>query len=289
MKISVIIINYNTDDLTVQAVNSIFQNTKESSFDIEIIVVDNNSKMTNLDKRLLSFKNLQFYQLKENIGFGRANNVGFSKSTGDYIFLLNSDAYLIDNETLEVFIAYLKSHQNVACVSGNLITEKNELNISYGNFLKVDRILHDYGFKKFSKPYFEENLSTSKLCRFTSPTKVDYLTAAALLIKREVIEKLGLFDPKYFMYYEDMDLCFRFAKNGYFSVILPSVKIVHIGGQSGLNSTESNVSLNNQIQYSKMLFLRNQTNNFHAYFLYFLIKTMPYYFRIKNKLKVLLK
>jgi GT2 family glycosyltransferase len=107
------------------------------------------------------------------------------------------------------------------------------------------------------------------------------------MIKREVIEELGLFDPKYFMYYEDMDLCYRYKKNGYFSVILPSVTFVHIGGQSGLYSEKNNKFLNKHIQYSKFLFLKSQTNFFNAYFLFFLIKVMPYYFRISKKLKVM--
>ena len=96
--ISIIIINYNTDALTLQAVASVFKYVKEIAF--EIIVVDNNSNETRLESDLATYPNTYFYRLEKNIGFGKANNYGYSKSSGKYIFLLNSDSYLINENTL---------------------------------------------------------------------------------------------------------------------------------------------------------------------------------------------
>lgn len=281
--VSIIIINYNTDVLTLQAIGSVFKYVKEIPF--EIIVVDNNSKETKLGSDLASYPNTYFYKLEKNIGFGNANNYGYSKSKGKYVFLFNSDAYLINENTLPTFIEYLENHKNVGCVGGNLVTANGEPNISYGNFLSVEKTLHDYGIKKADKDHFNANLATSRLCAFTKPTAVDYLTAAAMMIKRELIEELGLFDARYFMYFEDMDLCFRYKKKGYLSVVLPSVKIVHIGGQSGLNTSQNNVFLNKEIHRSKYLFLQNVTNGLTAYTLFKLGKIVPVFTRIKRKLK----
>lgn len=282
-QVSFIIINYNTDVLTLQSVASVFRFVKEIAF--EIIVVDNNSKETKLATTLSGFKNTSFYALDKNIGFGKANNYGYSKSSGDYIFLLNSDAYLIDENTIPTFIDYLENHKNVGCVGGNLVTANGEPNISYGNFLSIERMLHDYGIKNATSEHFYANLATSSPCCFNEPTPVDYLTAAAMMLKRELIEKFGLFDARYFIYFEDMDLCFRYKKKGYLSVVLPSVKIVHIGGQSGLNTTQNNFYLNKEIQRSKYLFLQNVTNEPTAYFLFLLGKMVSIYRRGKRKLK----
>lgn len=283
MQISFIIINYNTDVLTLQAVASILRYAKDIAF--EIIVVDNNSKETRLGKDLASYPNTTFYALETNLGFGKANNYGYSKSKGQYIFLLNSDSYLINANTVSSFIDYLENNNEVGCVGGNLVTANGEPNISYGNFLSVEKTLHDYGIKKADKDYFNTNLATSRQCTFTEPTSVDYLTAAAMMIKRELIEKLGLFDARYFMYFEDMDLCFRYNKKGYTSVVLPYIKIVHIGGQSGLNVSQNNVFLNQEIQRSKYLFLQNVTNRPTAYALFQLGRIISILSRIKRKLK----
>ncbi len=283
IEVSIIIINYNTDELTIQAVESVLKYVKDISF--EIIVVDNDSKETKLASALSAFQNTHFYPLDSNIGFGNANNFGYSKSKGDFIFLLNSDAFLIAEDTIPSFIDYLENNKNVGCVGGNLVSEKGETNISYGNFLSIEKTLHDYGIKKARSEHFYATLATSRQCCFNEPTPVDYLTAAAIMLKRELIEKLGLFDPRYFMYFEDMDLCFRYQKNGYLCVLLPDVKIVHIGGQSGLASFQNNTFLNKQIQYSKYLFLQNVSTLPTAYFLFLVGKMVSIYRRVKRKIK----
>lgn len=206
----------------MKAIKSVFKFSK--GFDFEIIIIDNNSKDSNLETLLRRFENTFFYTLNKNIGFGKANNFGFEKCKGDFIFLLNSDAYLIEENTLGTLVEYLETHDNVACVGGNLVTEDGRPNISHGKFLSIDRLLFDYGLKKVSEEYFKNNLVTASSCGFKIPTPVDHLTGAAVMIKRSVIEKLGLFDTNYFMYLEDMELCFRFKKHGYLSVILPDVK-----------------------------------------------------------------
>lgn len=280
--VSIIIINYNTDVLTLQAVTSVFMYLKDISF--EIIVIDNNSDETTLGDNLALYPDTYFYALDKNIGFGKANNYGYSKSKGNYIFLLNSDAYLVSEKTMSTFINYLANHKDVGCVGGNLVTASGEANISYGNFLSIEKMLHDYGLKRVSEDRYLNLLGTSKKCDFNKPTVVDYLTAAAVMIKREVIEKIGLFDERYFMYFEDMDLCFRYKKKGYSSVIIPSVKIVHIGGQSGLSNSQKNLALQKEIQRSKYIFLQKITNKPTAYMLFQLGKVVPAYTKIIRKI-----
>src|SRR5690606_8514198 len=116
-----------------------------------------------------------------------------------------------------------------------LITEERKPNISFGNFLTIEKMKVDLGIIKRTKNYYESKLATAKVCNFNYPQSVNYLTAAAIMIKRNVIETLGLFDEQYFMYFEDMELGYRYKLNGFDSVLLPEIEIVHLGGRSGIH------------------------------------------------------
>jgi len=285
MDLSIIIINFNTDNLTLQAIHSV----KRFYLDIkyEIIVIDNGSNKTNLTKLLKKYDNIYLYKLKKNIGFGKANNYAFSNSKGKYIFLFNSDAYLIERNTLSIMKEYLRLNNKVGIVGANLLTSNLTPNISYGNFLKPERVLYNYGLKSVSEKYFKENLATAKFCDFKKTTEVDYLTGAAIMIKRELIEKYGLFDPKYFMYLEDMDLAYKYKYFSYKSVILPDAKIVHIGGQSRKGNKKISKKIYKEIEYSKFLFVKKSTNIFIVTIFYFLGKFIDFEKRvIKKTIKV---
>lgn len=282
IQVSVIIVNYNTTELVLQAIESIKEYVKDTA--CEIIVVDNDSEDKSIKASLVNEPDVKLICLEENKGFGIANNVGFKESEGKYIFLLNSDAYLIEKDTVSKMIKYLENHDDVGCVGSNLIDSNGMPNISYGNFLSVEKVLHDFGLRIKTYDYYQANLVTAKVCDVNEPTYVDYVSGASMMIKRSVIDNLGLFNPKYFMYFEDQDLCFRYLKNGYKSVILPDAKIVHIGGQSGIKSTTSNPKLQSQIAFSKYLFLLNVTNNLTALSLYIYGKLYSFNKKVWKKL-----
>lgn len=256
MDVSIIIVNFNTDELTIQAVESVFAYAKVIVF--EIIVVDNNSTRTNLTQLLAFHKNIAFIPLKENIGFGKANNLGYELSKGKYVFLLNSDAYLIDDSLSELF-KFMEDIVNVdvACCSPNLIDCNGNPNLCYGNFLSKDKILLDLGLKKINSIVNIDKLDISKRCDLNTNTAVDYLSGAAIMIRRSVIEKHGLFNPNYFMYYEDMDLCFKYHCQGFKSILMPDLKMVHMGGQSWAKNEFGTLKSMQIISYSRYLFSKN--------------------------------
>lgn len=284
MDISIIIINYNTEKLTEEAVKSVLNFSENLS--IEIIVVDNGSKKSNLQVSLSKYNRVYYFNLKKNIGFGKANNFGYTKSKGDYVFLLNSDAYLIEPNSLVKMKNYLKLNDDVGIVGVNLLTPNFKPNISYGNFLTVERVLYNYGLKKINKNYFDEYLATAKFCDFKEPTEVKHLTGAAIMIKRGLIEKIGLFDPDYFMYLEDMDLAYVYKRNGYKSVILPDVNLVHIGGQSRKDDKIISKRILKEVEYSKYLFLKKTTNWLTAIVLFYLGKIITLKRRVFKKIKI---
>lgn len=272
MKLSTIIINYNTDQLTLQAIDSVIKYAAD--FTYEIIVVDNNSKITSL-ATLLNKKpykdKVTFIQLEENLGFGKANNKGAEIAKGEYVFLLNSDAYLIDNSIIRL-IDFMdeKKNKKVACCGPKLINSRGEPNLSYGNFLSRDKLLYDIGLKKIDQRILLEKLSISKTCDFKEIREVDYLSGAALLIRKSVIDKYGLFNPKYFMYFEDMDLCFKYFSNGYKNVLVPDVTMVHIGGQSWTSNEINSYKAFRIIAKSKYIFSKNILNSLEASLFYIL-------------------
>ncbi len=279
--VSFIIVNFNTEELVIKAIASILENCQAIRF--EVIVVDNSSTNTEFRSKLNLIPHVYYWPLGNNVGFGRANNFGFDKSIGDFVFLLNSDAYLLDETTILAMMDFLNENSQVACVGGCLQTEDCNINISFGNFYTPQRAFYDLGLYHCSTDFFHKHLATSLYCSFTKPTAVNYLTAAAIMIKRHVIKELSFFDPDFFMYYEDMELCYRYKKAGYDSVILPQLKIVHLGGQS--ISTLDNNYLNKEIMRSRYLFLRKSNGVFIASFLYSLFLIQRAYYNVRKALR----
>lgn len=232
MDVSVIIVNYNTTELTRQSVASVYAHTRENTF--EVIVVDNASTDDSIMALALQFPHLRLIRNSENKGFGRANNVGIAASTGKYVFLLNSDAYLV-SDAISAFYQFMESaaNANIACCGGALVSQDGSQQISYGNFPSLAEAISSLGLKYFYPSYFTKNLSSGQKVSFARLFTVDYVSGADMFIRRSALEKCGLFDEDFFLYFEETELSFRFRRHGYKCVILPEVQIVHIGGASG--------------------------------------------------------
>ena len=215
--------NYNTRILTAACIDSVFEFSKGVEF--EVILVDNAStdgsrEFFEKDSRIT------YIYLQENCGFGRANNAGLERASGKYIFLLNSDTYLL-NDALKLFFDKMEeSGENVACL-GTLLKDKDGNTIhSYGRFLSAAPL---YKELLFGKPYDRYDPAEWRKGNFF---RADYATGADLFIRRSVISKYGLFDADFFMYYEDAELQSRYARHGCFSYIYDAPQIVHLFSQS---------------------------------------------------------
>lgn len=257
MMLSVIIVNYNTPTQVKEAVSSIYSYITTLTF--EIIVVDNGSVQGSIEEELMSFPEVHLIKSKENLGFGRANNLGFEYAKGDYLFLLNSDAYLIDSFSVPTMIDYLAQHKDVGIVGPNFIKKDGSKNYTYGNLLGLRKMIHDMGYWKIPKCK-EDDYATFKVCDVTTPKVVGYLAAAGIIIKRTMIEKYGLFDPKFFLYFEDMELGWRYSNAGIKSVLLPQSTVIHLGGgSSGTNNPE----ILKHILMSKKYYLKKTLGGFN--------------------------
>lgn len=232
MDVSVIIVNYNTKELTLDCVNSLFTHT--SGVEFEVIIVDNastddSSAWFEVDNRVT------FIRSHENIGFGRANNLGYQHASGKYIFLLNSDTLLLNN-ALKLFFDKMESaSSDIGCLGCLLQGADHQYVHSYADFPKVSDTLYSFVFPQLFGLFGFHNMKMDDPDRRKADPsffEVDYVTGADLFIRRTAIETCGLFDPDFFMYYEDPELQHRYRVNGYRSFIYDAPQIVHLEGCS---------------------------------------------------------
>jgi GT2 family glycosyltransferase len=277
--LSIIIVNFNTPVLTLQAVNSCERYLV--GVDFEIIVVDNGSVRGSIEEGLMSFPEVHLIKSMENLGFGRANNLGFEYANGDYIFLLNSDAYLIDSLSVPAMIDYLEQHKDVGIVGPNFIKKDGSKNYAYGNLLGLRKMINDMGYWKIQRCK-EDDYATFKVCDATTPKAVGYLAAAGIIIKRTMIEKYGLFDPKFFLYFEDMELGWRYSNAGIKSVLLPQSTLIHLGGGS---SGTNNPLILKHILMSKKYYLKKTLGSFNYVWIRLLDLGMSFFKSIKRMFK----
>lgn len=260
--------------ITQNCIESVIKLT--SSINYEIILIDNAST-DGSQEFFRSVNDIKFIESKENLGFGRANNLGYSHSSGKYIFLLNSDTILLNNAVKEFFTEAEKIDNSIACL-GTILKDVNLNNShSFGYFPKI---WSDIYTQSFVLPYNKLLKRNFKKVGFDiTQTKngiVDYITGANLFIRKDIIENLGFFDPSFFMYYEETDLQRKYHSHGFFSKIIETPKIIHLEGASNISYPTFNKIL---IQLtSKLTYFKKWNNNlkFKLYLVLFLIIRLPF-------------
>ena len=247
MDVSIIIVNYNTKDLTNQCIESVRLNTVGLSY--EIILVDNGSD--DGSKEFFECSNEIVYIYSDcNLGFGKANNLGFTKASGKYIFLLNSDTILLNN-AIKIFFDYMEhAMMNIACCGCFLRNSKNEIIHSYGRFHTFWNSISEWCFQHYLWHFGIDLHKYDYPINKTNNCEVEYITGAAVFLRKDVADKYGLFDPDFFMYSEDVEMAKRYSMHNYKSILLDAPRIVHLVGSSNKSS-----NYNKQIMGIRSLFL----------------------------------
>ncbi|WP_366184854.1 glycosyltransferase family 2 protein [Flavobacterium ovatum] len=230
MNVSIIIVNYNTRQLLANCLDSIKEKT--IGVEYEVIVVDNDSQDDSVSLIKDNYPWVKLIEAGGNLGFGRANNLGFNAACGKYIFLLNSDTILLNNAVL-MFFEFMELHNSdnsIGAIGGVLLDVDNKPTMSFGDFPSINSEWN-YIKNKIKDKLLNKNTSSSQLLN-ESVFDVDYIIGADLFIPKFVIEKIGLFDADFFMYYEETDLQKRMDLNGYKRMIIPHTKIIHLEGGS---------------------------------------------------------
>lgn len=233
MDISVIIVNYNTLELTKKSIDSIFE-FKPKDLKFEVFVVDNAS--ADGSKSYFEKDNrITYIYSEKNLGFGRANNLAIEQAKGKYVFLLNSDAYLIE-DSMSVFYDFMEKPENkdVACCGANMIDASGN-NVTVGGHLPtVKESIARLGFAVFFLSYYRRHLAGGMKHYPEKGTQyeIDYILGADMFLRKSVLDESGAFDPEFFLYYEESEMTFRFKKRGYKSYILANTTLVHLEGSS---------------------------------------------------------
>jgi N-acetylglucosaminyl-diphospho-decaprenol L-rhamnosyltransferase len=214
--LSVIIVNYNSGIFAVDCIRSLL---KQEGLALEIIVVDNASNDNSVALLQKTFnESIVLIESKSNLGFGKANNLGVSHAKGENLLLLNPDTVLNLPLDLQNLVCFLDAHPEMGMV-GPQIEEPR----------KSKHVLPRYrypGSKNLNHTYALQKL----------PGEIAWILGACMLIKHSVYDEISGFDPDYFLYGEDADICLRLRKHGYQIGYCDSVKITHISGASEIGS-----------------------------------------------------
>ena len=230
--ISIVIVNWNSKKFLAKCLDFLKANTN-SKFDLEIIVVDNNSSDDSVSMIKERYKEVKLIENKENLGFARANNQAIKRATGDYILLLNPDTEIYP-DSINTMAAFLEKNHRTAMVGPKIFNTDGTVQYECARHFPTP--LSEFAvettlYKRFPKSrFFGSYLMT--YWNHDNLRPVDCISGACMLIKTDVIREIQMFDESYFMYGEDVDLCMKIKRHGYDIWFLPEAKIIHHWGKS---------------------------------------------------------
>ncbi len=246
-EISVIIVSFNTCHLLRRCLQTLLK--KAGVMTLEIIIVDNASHDDSADMVEREFPHITLIRSPINLGFAAANNLAFQQATGEFIVLLNSDAFLTE-QALLLSLELMRKNPQVGVGGARLIGRDNSWQPSarmfpnlLNHFLVLSGLAHKYPkskfFGRFDRTWANPNIAA----------EVDWVPGAYSIIRHDVLKQVSYFDEKFFLYYEEVDLCRRIQQAGYSIWYWPDVVVVHIGGESsktlklGMSDSGSQISL----------------------------------------------
>jgi hypothetical protein len=228
--VSVIIISYNTKDITLKCLAYLH---KSAGAEFEVIVVDNGSNDGSVEEIEKRYPGILIIKNKANLGFAKANNQGMKEASGEHFLLLNSDCF-VETDTIRILLKAMEAMRDVDMAGCKLLNSDGSTQPSFGYFPTLSRV--------FALMMFIDNLPlvrkffpsihVRELSRYAKVTEADWVMGALVLLKREVFVKTGGFDEKYFMYGEEVEWMKRARIAGYKTAYIPQTKATHIGGAS---------------------------------------------------------
>ena len=234
--ISIIIVNYNVKEFVKNLLYSLHKALE--GFTSEIIVVDNASSDGSVDDIKAKFSDVKVIANKNNVGFGKANNQALEICKGKYIVLLNPDT-IVREDTFTKLIEFVKANPNAGMTTCKVLNPDGTIQLAcrrgfpgpWTSFTKITGLSKLFPksklFSRYNLTYLDEN----------ETNEVDAISGSFMMFTREVYEKVGGFDPQFFMYGEDLDLCYRVQQAGYKVFYVPETEIIHYKGESTKRSS----------------------------------------------------
>jgi N-acetylglucosaminyl-diphospho-decaprenol L-rhamnosyltransferase len=228
--LSIIIVNWNTRDLLADCLDSIAQTTDD--FNVEVIVVDNASSDGSPTMLRQQFPQVHLIENRENVGFARANNQAIEQCRGRYALLLNSDA-LLSADAAQTMLDLAEARPQAGIVGAQLLNLNGSFQASHTPFPNPWQeflILSGVGRMLYGRWYPSRGPEENR-----GPQSVDYVEGACMLVRRGAFEDVGGLDEGYFMYAEEVDLCYAMRAKGWQVWYQPAAKVIHLGSGSSQN------------------------------------------------------
>ena len=224
--VSIVIVSYNARPHLARALGAV------AALPYEVIVVDNASTDGSADFVRTRFPGVRLLALPENLGFARGNNAGIRLATGRYFLLMNSDAWPTPGG-IEKLVAYADRSARAAVVGPRLLNPDGSVQRSVRAFPTLWRLATEYFFLRKLAPR-SRLLNSFYASGFDhdSERDVDWVKGAVLLLRREAIEQVGAFDPDFFIFSDEVDLCYRLRLAGWSARFYPRAEFFHVGGVS---------------------------------------------------------
>lgn len=245
--ISIVILNYNSTEYTINCINSIFN----SSYDnYEVIVVDNGSNVEQyckLSEFIIGFSNGKIFLERNDLNFGFAlgNIIGLLRAKGKYLFVLNNDT-LIEKDTLKILNTFMDDNDDVSlCIP----SQYDEKGVYHPSFAYIPSVLNQWFGSGFCRFFDGENYPDRKKI-YHEPLKVPMGSGASMFFRAKDYYDVGGLDPNYFLYCEEEDICIRMKKRGMKVFFVPEAKIIHFCG----GSTKRNIEIEKEFYISLFYF-----------------------------------
>ena len=260
MKLSVIIVSYKVRFYIEQCLHSLFRAV--DGIETEVYIVDNHSDDGSVEYLTQKFPNVNIISSNRNLGFSRANNVAIKQCTGEYVLLLNPDT-IVGEHTIHDVLAFMDEHEHASGAGVMMLKDNGEKAMESRRgvptpmtaFYRMSGLCARYPNSRRFARYYMSYLS------WDEPAQIEIISGAFCMLRREVLDKVGLLDEDYFMYGEDIDLSFRLLKAGYENWYIPT-KILHYKGESTHRSSFRYV----HVFYDAMLiFMRKHYGHFSIF------------------------
>ncbi len=225
MDLSIVIVNYGSGRLVKACVASIRRSPPSAAY--EVIVIDNASPDDSAELLATEVPGIRFFPQQENLGLAKGVNIGIAEAHGEFILTLNPDVIVL-NHAIVRLLEFARAHPKAAVVAGQLINPNGSVQDSCFRFYTPGTILArrtPFGFL----PAGKHSLAGALMREYdrTAPKPVDWVLGACMLVRRSAVEAVGQMDPRFFLYFEDMDWCRRFWGAGFETWYVPSARFAH--------------------------------------------------------------
>jgi hypothetical protein len=234
-KISIIVVNFNAEKLLKECLDSLCRETQDTSFDVWM--VDNNSHDESVSMVRENFPEVNLIENDDNLGFSKANNQALTKSASDYILLLNPDTVVRDR-AIDKMVAFMDAHPDVGISGCRVLNKDGSLQPACRRSVPTPKVAF-YHLSGLSRLFPNSMIMAKYNLTYLDPDQsheVDAVSGAFLLIRRAVVDQIGLLDERFFIYGEDVDWCVRAKQAGWKVIYHPEAEILHYKGGCSANS-----------------------------------------------------